>query len=477
MDELCRHCQCALRSQLMAMNTRTVTDRPPKNYQTREAVLKLLFYGEQGVCSWQRCLLSPNFPIGRRVDSATGLCLVDDPTASAQHAAIRKSASDFVLMDLGSKNGTFVNGARVHEATLREGDVIRIGGSLLVLRYESLETPDAPEGPIHSTLRGSSQVTKMLRYRISRAAPERSAVLLQGPTGTGKELAAEAIHRLSGRSGRLVRLNAAAITASLAESTLFGHAAHAFTGAAQHDGCLREADGGTLVLDEVGDLPLELQPKLLRALEEGCVTPVGGRRAVPIDVRFVSSTNRDLRQAVTEGRFRADLHERLGALVIDLPPLRSRKEDILPLLLHFLGRPEQLLTARLCELLLLYGWPGNVRELANLAARARTLGARERALDLPALLDELRLDVDPTPADEHLPQPLHAADATPNPRPSSAYSAEMLERMFRESDGKLSRVAERVGVDRQTIRRWARRLGLDLNELQERRPSSCQGPR
>ena len=163
--------------------------------------------------------------------------------------------------------------------------------------------------------------------------------------------------------------------------------------------------------------------------------------------------------------------------MIDLPPLRSRKEDILPLLLHFLGRPEQLLTARLCELLLLYGWPGNVRELANLAARARTLGARERALDLPALLDELRLDVDPTPADEHLPQPLHAADATPNPRPSSAYSAEMLERMFRESDGKLSRVAERVGVDRQTTRRWARRLGLDLNELQERRPSSCQGPR
>ncbi len=231
---------------------------------------------------------------------------------------------------------------------------------------------------------GSSPAMQRIFDLVQRVAPTKSAVLITGETGTGKELVARAIHNRSPRAGKLfVPLNCAAIPTELLESELFGHTRGAFTGAqAARVGKFEIADGGTLFLDEIGDMPYPLQAKLLRVLQEGIIEPVGSNRRVPVDVRVLSSTNRDLTTGMQAGTFREDLYYRLNVFHVEVPALRDRREDVRPLFESFLrrfaselGRPELRLAPDAVTALEGYVWPGNVRELQNLVERAVVLNA------------------------------------------------------------------------------------------------------
>ncbi len=258
----------------------------------------------------------------------------------------------------------------------------------IVTSTVSTDTPDikslsfgTEEASAKPRLLGVSETLREVQKQIGRAASSDATVLLSGETGTGKEVAARVLHDASKRRGKpFVAVNCAAIPAELLESELFGHVRGAFTGAsADRAGCFVAADGGTLLLDEVGDMPLPMQAKLLRVIQERLVTPLGSSRLVPVDIRLVAATHRDLKAMVGSGDFREDLLYRLNVIPIELPPLRERLADILPLAEHFLAdavknRKRVLrLSPPAQRLLLDYAWPGNVRELKNAIERAGAL--------------------------------------------------------------------------------------------------------
>ncbi len=248
----------------------------------------------------------------------------------------------------------------------------------------------APGRADDGELVGESAALRELRRVLRRVAPMPSTVLLEGETGTGKELAARALHRWSGRTGRFVPVNCGAFTPELLEAALFGHVKGAFTGAQQaREGLCLHASGGTLFLDEIGEMPLSLQAHLLRMLEQRRVRPVGADREVAVDLRVVAATHRNLAEEVAAGRFREDLYYRLNVLRLRLPPLRERREDIPVLVRHFvqclardLGREAPPLRAADLQPLMDHPWPGNVRELRNVVERCLLLGTRPaRCLD------------------------------------------------------------------------------------------------
>jgi DNA-binding NtrC family response regulator len=245
---------------------------------------------------------------------------------------------------------------------------------------------------------GQSRPMREVYELIGRVADSEATAFVTGESGTGKELVARSLHRQSRRASKpFVAINCAAMPEALLESELFGHVRGAFTDAKQaQPGLFTQADGGTLFLDEIGDMPLSLQPKLLRVLQERAVRPVGGRALLPFDVRLVCATNRDLESEVAEGRFREDLFYRINVVHIDLPPLRSRQADVLPLAHHFLGqfarRAGKSVTGvapAAGERLVSYSWPGNVRELQNCMERGVAL-ARYELLGLDDLPDKIR---------------------------------------------------------------------------------------
>nr|WP_145545952.1 sigma-54 dependent transcriptional regulator [Variovorax boronicumulans] len=250
--------------------------------------------------------------------------------------------------------------------------------------------PTAPPDGEEDELVGPSEAMREVHKRIGLAAASAAPVLVLGETGSGKEMVARALHRHSDRAGGpFVAINCAAIPKELLESELFGHVRGAFTGAtADRPGCFRAADGGVLLLDEIGDMAAGVQAKILRVLQEGEVTPLGGHRAHKVDVRVVAATHRDLAQAVREGSFREDLFYRLDVLTVRLPPLRERLADIIPLAEHFLrraaarqeGGAPKALSASAAQALVRQRWPGNVRELRNLMERCQAL-VRHRVLD------------------------------------------------------------------------------------------------
>jgi two-component system nitrogen regulation response regulator GlnG len=308
--------------------------------------------------------------------------VLTDPAVSREHLAVRVVRQGVRCEDRRSRNGSFCRGMRFAVLEVDPGAVIRIGRT--DLRVAAAQEP-APLRPSESVrfgaLVGESLLMRQAFGLLERAAAGDADVLLLGETGTGKDLAAEGLHAAGPRAARpFVVCDLGAVAPTLIESELFGHVRGAFTGAVgERVGAFEQAHGGTIFLDEVGDLPLELQPRLLRALERRQVKRLGGNRYETVDVRVVAATHKDLAHEVQAGRFRQDLYHRLAMITVALPPLRERLED-LPLLvatiLERLGparRPIRL-TSETELLLRTHDWPGNVRELRNVIERAVKLG-------------------------------------------------------------------------------------------------------
>lgn len=311
--------------------------------------------------------------LGRESPDGSGIALADRRVSRLHARLMVDEAWRLTLHDTGSKNGTFVNRVPVrqgHAVTLQLGDVVRVGDSFFVteksaIGISALDSLD---------MVGVSSAMTMLRHQIQQVARSEVSILVQGESGTGKELVARALHSRSGRAGELVVVNCAAIPETLAESLLFGHLAGAFTGARAQVGLFRSAQDGTLFLDEVGELGLPIQAKLLRTLQDGAVLPVGALKPIPCSVRVIAATNRDLEQAVAQGTFREDLLARVRGLLLETTPLRERRADILPLL-HSLQEPaDPAVTPGLAELLLHHRWPRNVRDLQHVVQHLRLLG-------------------------------------------------------------------------------------------------------
>lgn len=447
-------------------------------HMTSCPTLRLLYCGDAGVIDGPARVLHPGeLPLGREVNPAQGIDLSADRRSSRVHAVVRTDANGqwVTLVDAGSKNGSFVNGKPVKEHRLEDDDIVRLGSSLLLLRVEPASQVDA----VLPGLRGSSPAIRAVRAALAQAAAAKAGVLLLGESGTGKELAAQALHKMGGRSGPLVPVNCAAIPEALAESQLFGHLAGAFTGArTAQDGYFRSAHGGTLFLDEVGELPKTLQAKLLRVLEERSVCPVGSTKGIPVDVWLLAATNRNLLEAVSQDGFRGDLYARLAQTVIELPALRKRREDILPLLVHFLAMPSVRMTVALAEALLLHPFPFNVRELGQLAAQLRSSAQGTTELDLPVLAERLannaRAATRPAPSEprtssaQSTPQsmphgPPHEAEISCEHEPiakTPPVSKEGLVRLMQEHKGHISRVAEAIGRSRRQVDRLLEQHGL-----------------
>ncbi|MBW2736384.1 MAG: sigma 54-interacting transcriptional regulator [Deltaproteobacteria bacterium] len=312
--------------------------------------------------------------IGRQVDQPI---YIDDPSLSRAHAELELKDLQAWVRDLGSHNGTFVNGKSVKgRLEIGFGDIVRCGKSLLTIVDDIDAYLGWPQMASVGALVGGPAMARLV-HRVEIVAPLRADVLIAGETGTGKELVAELVHQASGRGGPLVAVNCAAVPEPLFESELFGVRRGAFTGATDdRPGLLRQAHRGTVFLDEVGDLPTAVQPKLLRALEQRVVRAVGADREAKLDIRVVSATHRDLRKLVDQGTFREDLFHRLHGTCIEVPALRNRREDVVPLMHHALTRIEEgrgaqpQPTAPFVEQLLLQRWSGNVRELFQVVGEA-----------------------------------------------------------------------------------------------------------
>lgn len=307
---------------------------------------------------------------------------INDKAVSGTHFEIISDDEGYRLVDVGSTNGTYVSDLRVREVYLKPGTKFRVGHTDMVFQplNDVVEIALSSSDRFGSVL-GASVAMREIFATCEKVAPSDLTVLITGETGTGKELVSRSLHDLSTRRSKpFVVLDCGAIPKELIESTLFGHEKGAFTGAVgQHRGCFEQANGGTIFLDEIGELDIGLQPKLLRVLENREIKRVGGDRNIKVDVRVLAATNRDLRAMVNKGTFREDLYFRLSVITIDNPPLRQRRDDI-PLLVHFFLADvaqrrgmDLTLSVDAMNALINQSWPGNVRELRNVIERSGSL--------------------------------------------------------------------------------------------------------
>jgi transcriptional regulator with AAA-type ATPase domain len=384
---------------------------------------------------------------------------VPDRWMSSRHARIEPSFGRWVLVDTESKNGSVVDGHSTRRAVLTDGSVIELGHTVFVF-FEKASVP--PDAPIVVDLEGSTDLAGMTTLlgswhaeleRLRQIAPSEIPILIEGESGTGKEILARAVHALSGRSGAFVPVNCGALPENLVESELFGYKKGAFSGAAtDQPGLVRSADGGTLFLDEIGDLPPSSQAALLRVLQEREVMPVGGTRSVPIDLRVVAATHRDLDEMVAQGGFRHDLFARLAGLRITIPAVAERRTDVGILvgkLFHRIfppGHPG--IEAEAARMLFRYPWPLNVREIEQALSTARVLA---QAVAVRS---------------EHLPDTVRSGRPPGAPKPAPLTEADQkvredVVRALREHQGNVSAVARALDKDRKQIQRWIKRFGLD----------------
>lgn len=383
--------------------------------------------------------------------------VLDHPTVSREHARLRLSPAP-AIMDLGGSNGTTVRGRRIPPHTwldLADGEVVHIGEVVLLLRPSGRDTSTMDEG----SMWGGFEPT------LAKVAAGSVSVLIEGETGAGKEICAETIHRLSPRAGRtLLRLHCAALPETLLEGELFGYERGAFTGAvAAKIGLLENASGGTVFLDEVGELPPSVQVKLLRVLDSREVMRIGALTPQTIDVRFLAATNRDLFAEVQAGRFREDLYYRLSAVTVRVPPLRERRSEIPGLAAEFAAHASRDLgiqfamgfTPDALAALTNHVWPGNVRELRNVVTRAVLLcdgGVIERRhLTVgPLTAPARKFSATPPPAPPGGAAPPAARSAAAAHEPHEIERARILEALER-CGGNQSRAARMLGISRGTL--------------------------
>lgn len=434
---------------------------------------------------------------------------VPDRCMSSRHAVLaHDEESGWVLRDLGSKNGTFVDGAAITEARLADGALIELGHSFFLFRLEpavrggpsvlDATTLTAPVG-----LRTLVPALDQQFASLTRLAASPTPLLLLGETGTGKEVVARSIHELSRRPGAFVGVNCGAIADSLVESELFGSKKGAFSGANEdRPGLVRASDGGTLLLDEIGDLPLSSQAALLRTLQEGEVLPVGAARPVPVDLRVLAATHHDLDALVRGGRFRADLLARLGGFTVRLPPLRERIADFGLLLTNLAARLQEpmpprssaggasgptssrsightsatvpgavrfALTTDAARAMLRYHWPMNVRELQQDLRAALVLAAganpeAPRTIGLEHLPERVRTG---RPA----PRPKSTPRRRTDPSDFDERRAAFIEQM-KVHRGNVSAMARALGTARMQIHRWIRQYGVDPEQFRGAAPET-----
>jgi sigma-54 dependent transcriptional regulator, acetoin dehydrogenase operon transcriptional activator AcoR len=431
-----------------------------------DAGLVLVFAEDHAAAPTVVHLRSGAVVLGREPPPPNGIVL-QQRAVSRVHAKVSPASGTWVVSDLGSRNGVIVNGERVVEAALAHGDLVRIGDAIFkfvadgATMHEAL--PLAAPGPHADVGMVGGPAIMRLFAEVERVAKTDLTVLVRGETGTGKEILAGAIHARSARRGKLAALNCAAIPATLVESELFGAKRGAYTGADRdRQGIVSSARGGTLLLDELGDMPLDAQAKLLRMLETKEIVPVGATEPERVDVRVVCATHRDLKALVESGAFRGDLLARINVFAVTLPPLRTRKEDVFRLVRFFLqkhGRPGARVTLRFMIAALEHDWPYNVRELEAAVRRALAVadGSEIDAIHLPEEIGERLRAYDARVTAGRVPMAAPSAPATPS---ALAPSAEQLRALLAEHEGNVAAVGRALGKDRQQIHRWMRMHGI-----------------
>jgi len=423
----------------------------------------------------RRRLSLPTVRLGSSPDNDV---VLTDPTVSRCHAEIRSTPNGLLLRDLGSTNGTYCDDVRVVEAYLAPDMVCALASTRLRVRRVLDSRPYQPgDEPGLGGLVGATPPMRELYGLLKAIAPTPTTVLIRGESGSGKEVVARTLHELSGRGGPLVVFDASVTDPEMVRNDLFGHVKGAFTGAqAPRDGAFRRAHGGTLFIDEIGELPPELQPRLLRALESREVVPVGSDRPVKVDVRVIAATHRDLEAMVREQRFRADLLFRLSVITVPVPPLRAIRADIPLLVQSFaqrLGLRANVSPAALA-VLAAHAWPGNVRELRNVLERAAVLcrGSLIEPTDLgmPALpmpaaaADAVGAPAGAGPAPR---APAMASDADPAAAVQQLDAAQlkflerrMIEEALARNGHNKAAAARELGISLSTLKRRVSRYGL-----------------
>jgi DNA-binding NtrC family response regulator len=407
---------------------------------------------EPGAAERSVVLGVPHVRIGK--DESNDL-VIGDRHVSRHHCEIRRTGDGWLLRDLGSRNGTRVGEVEVREGLLRSGATISVGDTHIRFLADEGRPEDVVQSPRarFGDLHGASARMREVFAVLERVAPTELTVLVRGETGTGKDLAAHALHEASPRAqGPFVVFDCGAVARNLIESELFGHVKGAFTSATDNRvGAFQRASGGTLFLDEIGELELDLQPKLLRALEQRAVQPIGGDAPIEVDVRIIAATHRNLEQLVKRGALREDLFFRLSVVTVQLPALRQRKEDLQPIAERILAAGSRRKLAIAPETMAIlggYDWPGNVRELKNALEAAAAL------CDEPAL------------------QPKHLMFFKPRRReptieslPLGGRSLESIERAaiaqtLRQCGGNKSRTARALGISPSTLYEKLKRYTL-----------------
>ncbi len=397
--------------------------------------------------------------------------VVSDETVSRVHFEIVRDAKGYLVRDLHSTNGTFLDGAEIKEAYLRAGSVVAAGAvELKFTPFEERIEILPSERESLGEMVGKSTAMREIFGLIERIAPTDATVLIEGETGTGKDMIARTLHLLSRRKDApFVVVDCGAVAGTLIESELFGHEKGSFTGAiAARQGAFELASGGTVFLDELGELSLDLQPKLLRVLEQRELRRVGGSKTVKVDLRVIAATRKDLRSEVEKGKFREDLYFRLNVVPITAPSLRDRKEDVPALLDHFLARlapagtPPPVLTDATRAALYAHDWPNNVRKLRNVIERALALGSDPGALVAP-LGGELARAVaaaSGAPMEPEFSPGMSFRDT--KERWTESFERRYLSWLLKRADGNISKAARDADMDRKYLHKLLRKYGIGV---------------
>jgi transcriptional regulator with GAF, ATPase, and Fis domain len=407
--------------------------------------------------------------VGSKQDNDFNL---NDETVSRYHLEIHKQKDTYLVKDLDSTNGTFIDGIKIKEAFVASGSIIKVGKTEIKFIPEDEKIEILPSKKTKfGDLIGSSLSMRKIFGVMEKIAPTDVTVVIEGDTGSGKELVARAIHQYSKRANKpFVVFDCSAVAENLIESELFGHEKGAFTGAhAQRQGAFELANGGTIFLDEIGELSLDLQPKLLRVLEQRCIKRVGGDKLIKIDVRIITATNRTLEVEVKKGRFREDLFFRISVVHVCLPSLKERKEDIPLLIDHFIELNNKSQNAKKIksidhtarEIFMNFSWPGNVRELKNAVDRAITFAQGDTILaqDLP---DNIRFKVSVSDQED-------IVNATPFRKAKDKwienFEREYLINLLKRNGLNISQAAKEARIDRKSIQRLLRKYNIKARDL------------